>query len=236
MQPIKICGIDPGIVNMSAWIGTYFPETCTVKTTVLCKCACGISLADGVPQNVSEPKDAGKLKSDPVPKKQSLQAMSADSAIGMADVCLRENVDAVVVETAPQWNVPIRISAATIYGVLRGKGVRGVKFSSSSTKSNAIKLFSEKFGMLDQMEAPPEGDKKDKKVSAKVRLINKRNAVRVAAELLKRSEDVVGLEAFKSDTKKQDDMSDAILLGCGTAFGVQTQREKDLKKALHKKK
>lgn len=236
MQPndkITVCGIDPGTVNMSTWVGSYFPDSHKIKTAILSKCACGAPL---------QPTD--EEKEDPGdPKKQSVQASSADSALEIAEACIREHVEAVVVETAPQWNVPIRLSAATIYGVLRGRGVPNIKFSSSSTKAKAIEFFADSLGIKDQLEKHPEGvDKRDKKVSAKIRLINKRNSVKVAAKLLESSEDEVGLKVFKSDPKKQDDMADAILLACGTAFGVQKQREKDSRarerkaKALLKKK
>jgi hypothetical protein len=222
---IRVCGIDPGLVNMSTWVGSYFPETHSIKTKVLAKCPCGGPLE---PAEKEEEEDDGKSAA----KKQSVQASSADSAVGIANMCIVENVDAVVVETAPQWNVPIRLSAATIYGVLRGKGVPNVKFSSACTKAKAIEFFADQLGIEDQLEKHPEGvDKRDKKISAKIRLINKRNSVKVAAKLLEHSADAVGLKAFRSDLKKQDDMADAILLGCGTAFGVQKQRDKDARAA-----
>jgi hypothetical protein len=213
---ITVCGIDPGLVNMSVWVGSYFPETHKVSTVLLRKCACGGSMVSS---------------EDPfLPKKQSVQASSADSAIEIADICLSRKVEAVVVETAPTWNVPIRISAATMYGVLRGKGVPGVKFSSASTKASAIELLADRLGV--HLEEHPAGvDKRDKKASAKIRLINKRNAVAVVERLLERSKDEVGSKAFESDPKKRDDMADAILLGCGTALGVQKQREKDARKS-----
>jgi hypothetical protein len=218
---IRVCGIDPGTVNMSVWVGTYFPGTRKITTAILSKCACGAPM-----------DDAEREDYEPPAKKQSVQSSSADSAIEIADLCTREKVDAVVVEKAPQWNVPIRLSAATIYGVLRGKNIPNIKFSSASTKAKAIEFFAEELGMSDQLEKHPEGvDKRDKKVSAKIRLINKRNSVRVAAKLLEHSADEVGLKAFGSDPKKQDDMADAILLGCGTAFGFQKQRDKEVRAA-----
>lgn len=217
-----VCGIDPGLTNMATWIGVYRPQTATIRTLLLSKKQCGAPLD-------SEDSEGAK--------KQSVQAASADSALEIADACLRDGVESVVVETAPQWNVPIRISAATIYGVLRGKGVPGIKFSSCCTKSKAIEFFAEQFKLAEELEKPPEGvDKRDKKVSAKIRLINKRNAVKVAAELLRRSEDVEGLKAFNSDMKKQDDMSDAILLGCGLALCMQKEREKLAKRGQRAKK
>jgi hypothetical protein len=221
---VKVCGIDPGIVNMSTWIGTYSPETHKIKTAVLSKCACGDDLI------------ADDKKEEPLPhkKKQSVQASSADSAVSIADACLREKVDAVVIETAPQWNVPIRLSAATIYGALRGRGVSGVRFSSPSTKAKAIEFFAERLGIADQLEVRPENV--DKKASARIRLVNKRNSVRVAAKLLKHSEDDIGLKAFGLDAKKQDDMADAILLACGTAFEVQKQRAKTQAREAKRKK
>lgn len=213
---IVVCGIDPGIANMSAWIGSYDPETAKIQTMLLIKCPIGQQNGDK-------------------PHKQSVQAASADSIMPIAKSCVKEGVDAVVVETAPQWNVPIRLSAATIYGVLRGNGVDFVKFSSPSTKAKAIEFFADKLKMSGVLKKAPDGiDKKDKKTSAKVRLINKRNAVMIAEELLRYSEDTVGLTAFGSESKK-DDMADAIMLGCGIAFGVQKQREKVLRTFRRKK-
>lgn len=225
---IKICGIDPGMVNMSTWIGTFFPDTHKIRTAVLSKCACG-DFVDSSERSTSSV--------DPPPKKQSVQAASADSAIKIADACARENVEAVVVETAPQWNMPVRLSAATIYGVLRGRGIPNIKFSSPCTKAKAVELFAEHLGISDQLEKHPEGaNKLDKKISAKIRLINKRNAVRVVEKLLEFSNDEKGLQAMKTDPEKKDDMADAILLGCGTAFSIQAQRVKFAKRRIKKPK
>jgi hypothetical protein len=54
--------------------------------------------------------------------------------------------------------------------------------------------------------------------------------VKVVRKLLDFSADEQGKKAFESDTSKQDDMADALLLGCGTAFGVQKEKEKQARK------
>lgn len=211
--PIRVCGVDPGLVNMAVWIGDYFPETHKVKTIMLTKSALG----DGIDEGEDDEKPKGK-------KKQSVQEGSAKSAIVVADACLRERVSSVVVETAPQWNVPIRISAATTYGVLRGKGVSGVRYSAPTTKAKAISLLAEELGISSDLEKPADGaDKLDKRTSAKIRLMNKRNAVRVVEKLLKHSDDELGTSAFNGDPTKRDDMADAILLACGTALIIQKE-------------
>lgn len=215
MEPIRVCGVDPGIVNMAAWVGSYDPISHKVATTLLIK------------ENIGAEKG-----------KKSVQAGSAESALRVADECARgQGVEAAVVETAPQWNVPIRLSAATVYGVLRGRGVRDVRYSSPSTKASAIEFFAEKLGMSGELQRPAKGiDKLNKKTSAAVRLMNKRNAVAVVRRLLEFSGDAVGAAEFASDPAKQDDMADALLLACGTALCIRKEREKASKKEMVKKK
>ena len=219
---ILVCGVDPGITNMSFWVGSYDPNTFKVRTLRLDKC-----IAGDVPS--SSPNDNNNQTGK---KQHSVQSLSADSAMAFADMCAERNVDVVVVETAPQWNMPIRLSAATIYGVFRGRGVRNVKFSSPSTKAKAINFFAERLGISDDLERPSDGvgDKLDKKVSSKIRLMNKRNAIRVVHRLLEYSDDAVGMESFSTNAKKQDDMADALMLGCGAAFDVQKARDAESKK------
>jgi hypothetical protein len=203
---------------MSVWVGSYDPETRTVKTAIFSKGELGCVMTE---------REGDAADGKPVGKKRSVQEASADTAMGIADACEKHKVDAVVVETAPQWNVPIRLSAAATYGVLRGRGVVDVRYSSPSTKAKAIEFFAEQLGISGELERPPAGtDKTDKRSSAKVRLINKRNAVMVVDKLLAFSGDAVGLAAFAANASKKDDMADALLLACGTAFSVQKEREK----------
>lgn len=222
---ILVCGVDPGITNMSFWVGSYDPNTFKVHTLRLDKCIVGDVTSSSPNDNQTGVRENKK-------KQHSVQSLSADSAMAFADMCVERNVDVVVVETAPQWNMPIRLSAATIYGVFRGRGVGNVKFSSPSTKAKAINFFAERLGILGELERPPEdvGDKLDKKVSSKIRLMNKRNAIKVVRRLLEYSEDAIGLESFSTNAKKQDDMADALLLGCGAAFDVQKARNVTSKK------
>lgn len=223
---IVVCGVDPGIVNMAAWVGSFDPVTKKVKTFSMTKEDIGCRPDD----DESSTTEKKKKKKKPV----SVQCGSADCATRLADKCSEVHASIVVVETAPQWNVPIRLAAAAIYGVFRGRGVPVVKYSSPSTKAGAIRYFAESLGMDGELERPADGvDKLDKKASAAVRLINKRNAVRVVKRLLEFSEDTVGSAAFMSDPKKQDDMADALLLACGAAISEckeRAQREKKKKK------
>lgn len=126
------------------------------------------------------------------------------------------------------------MSAAAVYGVFKGKGLDNVKFSAPSTKAKAIRTFAERLGLSDQLEKPPEGvDKLDKKTSAKIRLMNKRNAVRVVEKLLTESNDIEGVKAFASKEKK-DDMADALLLACGMAMCLHTEHLKKKKQMMKK--
>jgi hypothetical protein len=212
MADIPACGVDPGLVNMAAWVGTYNPETFLVTTALLCK-------------------------NEIIAEKKSVQAGAAAAAMSVADACLQNKVEAVCVETAPQWNVPIRLAAAAIFGVFVGRGLAGVRYSCPSTKSKAVLSLAEHMGMVPDLEqAPKDVNKLDKKVSAKIRLINKRNAVKVARQLLTASKDEVGLKAFDSDPKKQDDMADALLLGCGVAMSLHAERLKASKPKRKKRK
>lgn len=76
-------------------------------------------------------------------------------------------------------------------GLLRG---RECQTSSSVPRPQRPKqlyfeFFAESLGLQDQLEKQPEGvDKRDKKVSAKMRLINKRNSVKVAAETTQKAQ------------------------------------------------
>lgn len=211
---IRVAAIDPGTTNIAAWVGTYDPDNSKVET---------LTMFSGVPPECGDDMDK-------MTKKPSVQAISAECAMYVADICRGCGTDAVVVETAPQWNTPARLSAATVFGVMKGKGLDNVKFSAPTTKAKAISAFAEKLGMNDQLEKPPEGaDKLDKKTSAKIRLMNKRNAVRVVERLLEESADIEGKKAFNSK-EKRDDMADSLLLACGLAMSIHSERLKQSKK------
>jgi hypothetical protein len=217
--PMIVCGIDPGIVNMSFWVGSLDLERRVVSTLIMDKGPIGQTVAVGGEKC----------------KRQSVQAASADAAMRIADECVSNGVECVVVETAPQWNTPIRISAATLYGVLRGRGIGNVRFSSPTTKSSAMISFAGQLGI--ELEKPPDGvDKLDKRSSAKIRLINKRNAIEIVDALLKRSADAVGIERFGSDPNKRDDMADALLLGCGAGMALDKEQSAELKRAVRAQK
>lgn len=207
---MNVAAVDPGTTNIAAWVGNFDQENGRVTT---------IAMLHGVQAEPGAPKKA----------KKPVYAITADCAERVADICERANVAHIIVETAPQWNTPARISASAAYGVFRGRKLP-VSFSSPSTKAKAMMMFAEKLGIVGNLEAiPPEWDRKDKVVSSKVRLINKRNAVRVVEALLKSSNDTVGLETFNSEAQKHD-MADSLLLACG---GVMTAKRK---KAAPRKK
>jgi len=195
---LVVSAVDPGTTNIAAWVGKFDQDGGKV---------CTLAMMHGIPEDKAT-DSKGK------PKKKAVYAITADCTELVADICERSNVSHVIVETAPQWNTPARISAAAAYGVFRGRKLP-VSFSSPTTKAKAMLMFAEKLGITSQLETvPPEWDRKDKTVSAKVRLINKRNAVRVVDALLKSSGDTKGMEAFNTNTQKHD-MADALLLACG---------------------
>lgn len=205
-QFVTVSAIDPGTTNIAAWVGDYLRDVGKVRT---------IAMIHGMPQG-----DADKPK-----KKKAVYELTADCVEMVADICARSNVSNVVVETAPVWNTPARISAASAYGVFRGRKLP-VGFSGPTTKAKAMMAFAEKLGITDQLEKiPEEWDRMDKKTSAKARLINKRNSQRVVEALLRFSEDSEGVKAFHASEKK-DDMADAVLLACGGVMTVSKQKAK----------
>ena len=198
MEATVVAAVDPGTTNFAAWVGKFDQDAGRVST---------VAMLHGVPQDETA-DDKGKTK------KKAVYAITADCTEMVADICERSKVANIIVETAPQWNVPVRISAATAYGVFRGRKLP-VTFSGPTTKSKAMMMFAEKLGIVPQLEKiPPEWNRMDKTVSSKVRLINTRNAGRVVEVLLQRSNDTAGLDAFKSSAQKHD-MADSLLLACG---------------------
>lgn len=195
---MNVAAVDPGTTNIAAWVGTFDQAAGKVVT---------ITMIHGAPV---DPDADPKVK----PKKKAVYELTADHAEMVADICDRAKVVHIIVETAPQWNTPARISAASAYGVLRGRKLP-VSFSSSVTKSRAMLMFADKLGIADKLEKVPEDwDRKDKVVAAKIRLINKRNSAMVVETLLTESKDVEGLRVYHSGVQKHD-MADALLLACG---------------------
>ena len=192
-QTVCVAAVDPGTSNIAGWCGEVNLSSGMVKTFTMYK---------GTPRT----------------KSQTVCSLSAECAIQIAEICAKHAPSHIVVETAPVWNMAARISASTVYGVLRGRNFDCVQFSSPVTKAKAIAFFAGKLGITDQLEKiPKELDRMDKKDSAKARLINKRNAVRVVQALLEFSSDSEGYRAMALCTKK-DDMADALLLACGAAL------------------
>jgi hypothetical protein len=218
MNSITIAAVDPGTVNIAAWVGTFEQQAGKVHT---------INMMHGVPLDVENKDNTTqsdtKPKSKAKPKKKAVYALTADCAEYVADICQKNDVKNIVVETAPQWNIAARISAAAAYGVFRGRKLP-VGFSGPTTKTKAMMAFAEQMGITDQLEKiPEEWDRMDKKTSAKVRLINKRNSQRVVEALLNFSNDAEGIKAFHASEKK-DDMADAVLLACGGVMTVSKQK------------
>lgn len=199
-----VSAVDPGTTNFAAWVGKFDEEAGRVNT---------LYMMHGMPADQTE----GKPK-----KKKAVYEITADCAELVADMCERTNAEHIIVETAAQWNTPARISAAAAYGVFRGRKLP-VSFSGSNTKSKAMLMFAEKLGITEQLETvPEEWNRKDKTVASKIRLMNKRNAVKVVDALLHKSEDTAGLSTFQLGAQKHD-MADALLLACG---GVMAKKKK----------
>jgi hypothetical protein len=206
---IKVAAVDPGTKNGAAWVGSYCPETGKVRT---------YAMMLGSPEESTET----------VQKKTKKPAYTIASEIAMwvADKCEENDVTDALVETAPRWNIETRICAAATYGVLVGRRIKNVKYSSPTTKHSAVAKFAEVLGIqADIEEIPSTLNRLDKKDSSKARLINKRNAVRVVKKLLEFSEDVEGLKVLESN-KKLDDLSDALLLACGMAMKLEPKPKK----------
>lgn len=200
-----VSAVDPGTTNFAAWVGKFDEEAGRVST---------LYMMHGMPADQTEGK--------PKKKKKAVYEITADCAELVADMCERSKVEHIIVETAAQWNTPARISAAAAYGVFRGRKLP-VSFSGSNTKSKAMLMFAEKLGITDQLETvPEEWNRKDKTVASKIRLMNKRNAVKVVDALLRKSEDAAGLSTFELGSQKHD-MADALLLACG---GVMAKKKK----------
>ena len=205
MEEIKVAAVDPGTVNGAAWIGSYFPSTGKIHTHAM---MLGARIKDGPAYSIA-----------------------ADMAMWTADKCEEYGVDHVLVETAPQWNISARICAASTYGVFVGRRIKNVKYSSPVTKHSAVNKFATTLGIEKELEYIPESlNRTDKKDSAKARLINKRNAVRVVRRLLDFSDDLEGKKVMETEQtsgkNKLDDLSDALLLACGMAIKMNEDSTK----------
>lgn len=222
---LKVAAVDPGTVNGAAWIGTYDPIEQKVHTD---------ELVLGNPLVPTGDDGACGSASGSSKKKQAAYSVASELAVWVADKCKEHDVKDVLVETAPQWNIAARICAASTYGVLVGKGIPNVRFSGPKTKHSAIEKFAEHLGITSDLETPSDSlDKTNKKDSAKVRLMNKRNAVRVVKKLLEHSADEKGL-AVLAENKKLDDLSDSILLACGMAIKMYADGHKQTKSRKRK--
>jgi len=212
MSIFTIGAVDPGTTNIAAWIGTYDTSDETVKT---------LYMLHGSKEEGSALQGGPKKKT-----KVPVYELTANCVLRVADKCAECSTSQMIVETAPQWNTPARISAAAAYGVLRGRGI-AAKFSGPSSKAGAIKHFAEILGASAQLEQiPEEWDRMDKKTSSKVRLINKRNAVKVVRALMEKSGDSRGLEELAKSPEKQDDMADSLLLACSAALCLNKKKTK----------
>jgi hypothetical protein len=205
---VCVAAMDPGTTNIGTWIGVCDPKKGTVRT---------ISMIRG---GANKDDDTRTKKS----KKQPVYAISAQAALDAADACMANKVVSSVVETAPQWNMAARISAATIYGVFRGRGVP-VQFSSSVTKARAMQAFAKRWDV--KLAGIPETlDRKKKGDAEKIRRINKQNAKTVAKAVIAASGDGEGARVLELYKDKQDDVCDAMLLACGPLFEPEKKKRK----------
>lgn len=220
-EGVCVAAMDPGTTNIATWIGVCDPAQGTVRTISMTRRGEQDFTTEGA-RGTHSAKDAShdKTKKEKCKCKHKgkmpVYAISAEAALQSAQACLENKVTSVVVETAPQWNMAARISAATIYGVFRGRGLP-VQFSSSVTKARAMRGLADKWHVT-LTPVPDTLDRKNKGDAEKIRRINKQNSKAVAKAAIEASKDEEGLRVLELYRDKQDDVCDAMLLACGPLF------------------
>lgn len=237
---VYVAAIDPGTTNIAWWVGECNLKEAKVRTMEMVRgCEDTSSATASAPAAMAKANTSSSKTCKPK-SKEPVYAISARAAMLAADACISNGVKLAVVETAPQWNTPARISAATVYGVLRGRGVPAV-FSGPNTKSKAMQYFADRMGVKLQ-QVPEELSRKVKGEAEKIRRINKYNSKIVVEALVERSTDVKGKEALERCKPKTDDVSDAMLLACGGLIRTTEEQEKSsaklerLNKRIEKKR
>lgn len=185
--------VDPGMKNLGVWAGTFSDDD-RIATEKLVKI---------------------DLTAD---KTKPLYEAAVDMVLQNPWMCDPEKVLEAVVETQAPRNMPARIVATAIYGVLRGKGVR-TSFSGSALKNKAMAHMSKvtghrletKPGRLDGGATEPEKAKRRRLMHR----TNKVNAEGVVRKVLEAQGRDVAVAAIEGAGKKVDDLADAVLLGVG---------------------
>ena len=184
-----IAAIDPGRTNMGFWCGSVKSDVQTRHIIVTTRRWERLTMAKGAPAY-----------------RGAIDVVEAEIK------ALQEKPEMVVVETQDPRNVPARVIACSVYGYVRGLGIP-VIFSDSRTKNNAIETLAQQFGIKEELLDKELAELKDDK-KKRLRLLhvaNKKNSVSVVKRLVRGTAD----ESIFSKCKKQDDISDALLLAIG---------------------
>jgi hypothetical protein len=198
----KVAAVDPGVVNGAVWIGEIN--------------------GDGKVRTICIKRGNDNIDDNIVPsRKLNMMQQSAQLMLWFKERCIENNVERIIIETAPFWNSLARISGAVAYGVLSDlKGVN-ISFSGPKTKKASIDMLCARYnlkGLLNNHTPTVEGgnntQQKTKADLERIRRNYKIIAIKVVDLLLEESDDKIGLEYFRSE-KKKDDVSDAILLALG---------------------
>jgi hypothetical protein len=192
---MKILSFDPGLTNFAVWCGNVDTD------------------AAGKIVPVTYRIDKFDIKQE----KKAVYEAVADTVL--ANSWMTEPGVHAVVETQAMQNIPARIVATTIYGVLRGRGIP-VCFSGAKIKNDAIDLIAEQYSI--EVESKPS---KQDIPECKARLrqmhkINKSNSKTIVSRLLQQIGDTATAEKISNARDaagklKADDLTDAILLGIG---------------------
>lgn len=202
-MPHRVLAFDPGLTNFAVWLGSASTD------------------AQGRTVPVTHRIEKFDLKKEG--KKATYEAV-ADTIL--ACPWMTEPDIEAVVETQAMQNIPARIVATTIYGVLRGQGVP-VCFSGAKLKNDAMDVLSQQYGV--KMEPKP-----DKETKGRIKImhaVNKRNSKLLVSQILRDIGDVHTQEFVAgakdpSGKSKSDDLTDAILLGIGQLICKTTSRKK----------
>ena len=143
-------------------------------------------------------------------------------------------IDEAVVETQAPKNIPARIAAVAIYGALRGCGVNA-GFSGSALKAKAMAEMADRMDvqLIKQPEKLPKtADAKERaKRRRLMHKVNKDNSKMLMRKALERMEDAKTNGIFDAADGKEDDLSDAMLLGIGAC----SARKKSILKSVRSK-
>lgn len=209
-----VVAFDPGLTNLAVWGGTVDGE--------------------GIPHTLFFEK-VNVVDDESRKTKKPVYEGVSDYILSTSWLTDKERIKDVVVETQhPQAAIPIRIAATTVYGVMRGLGLK-TRFSGSAMKNKAMEHLSQKL-KVELKEKPKKLDKsvtdeKEKKRRKElVRRINKDNSKAVVLKLMDTISDPILRDRIEKAGKKQDDLADAILLGVGLVLSKTKTKTKPKRK------